>query len=169
MQEILDAYDEGENLLGYDLIRGQLNPKGVFRLIVMVLIQHEDGDFLLMQRDFTKSWMGGYYDASAMGATMKGETSKEAGIREVFEETGIALDELVLINKRVEPDIGVICHCYRAVTSCAKEGIVLQAGETIAYKWLAPQAFFAFMDSEEAIPLVRERLRPYLDTIKGSL
>jgi len=168
MEEILDAYDEFENLLGYDLVRRQPMPKGAYRLIVMVLIRHMDGDFLLMQRDYEKPWMPGYFDASAMGAVLKGESSEEAGIREVFEETGIALKALTLINKRVEPELGVLCHCYAATTDWGKDDIVLQPGETIAYKWVKPAEFFEFMESDAAIPLVRERLQPYLDLIKGS-
>lgn len=54
MLERWDGYNEKEELLGIDLIRGEEIPQSVYHLIVEVLIQHVDGDYLLMQRDFAK-------------------------------------------------------------------------------------------------------------------
>lgn len=66
--EIWDAYYKDETLANTDLVRGENIPQGLYHLVCEVLVQHVDGDFLLMQRDLSKSNYGGYYEATAGGS-----------------------------------------------------------------------------------------------------
>ena len=55
---------------------------------------HNDGDYLVMQRDFSKPNFGGYYEATAGGSALKGEDKITCAKRELLEETGIVADSL---------------------------------------------------------------------------
>ena len=163
MLEVWDGYNEKEELIGVDLIRGEEIPKGVYHLVVEVLIKHVDGDYLLMQRDFNKVGWPGCYEATAGGAALKGETAEQAILREAFEETGIKVENLTLINKQIGHSF--IFYSYLSVVDCDKNSVKLQEGETIAYKWVNQKDFMAFMNADGSIGTQRERLAPYLDSI----
>jgi len=147
------------------LVRGKEIPKGVYHLGVEVLIQHVDGDYLLMQRDFSKvECYPGFYEATAGGSALKGETAKQAIAREAFEETGVKVENLRLINKQILHP--TIVYSYLSVVDCDKASVKLQEGETIAYKWLNQKDFMTFMNSDESIPMKRDRLGSYLNSIR---
>jgi len=164
MLEIWDGYNEKEELLGLDLIRGEEIPNGAYHLVVEVLVRHLDGDYLLMQRDFNKEGFPGFYEATAGGSALKGESAKQAIAREAFEEAGIKLKELKLINKQIEHPI--IFYSYLSIVDCDKASVRLQEGETIDYIWLNQSDFVEFMTSAESISTQRDRLMPYLNMIR---
>ena len=161
--EVWDAYNENEELMGMDLIRGEPIPKGLYHLVVGVLIRHVDGDFLLMQRDFGKKDYPGYYEATAGGSALKGESPVEAVFREAFEETGIQLQRVKEINK-VKYGSSIF-YCYLGTADGDKDAIVLQEGETINFKWLNTGDFLEYMASDRCIDLIKERLATYLEEL----
>lgn len=163
--EIWDGYDENGELLGIDLIRGEEIPKGVFHLAASVLVKHIDGSYLLMQRDLSTTW-GGYFEATAGGAVLKGETPFIAAIREVKEETGIKIETPVFYDKGIDVSRQFILYCYIAETTCDKSAVVLQTGETMAYKWVDEREFLSFLKSDEGIPGQCERISNYLKLIE---
>ena len=166
MLEIWDGYNQKEELFGIDLIRGEEIPKDVYHLVVEVLIQHIDGDYLLMKRDFNKDLWPGFYEATAGGSVLKGETVQQAISREAFEETGVTVKNLKLINKQTSHP--AIFYSYLSIVDCDKDSIKFQEGETIAYKWLNQKDFIKFMTSNESITTQRNRLMTHLDTILKS-
>jgi len=161
MEEIWDGYNEKGELLGIDLIRGKEIPKDVFHLIASVLVKHADGDYLLMQRDLNKSWSG-FYEATAGGAVLKGETPAEGAIREVKEETGLTIETPTLIRRKVNHQRKLILYYYLAQTTCPKTSVVLQPGETMAYKWVNETDFRTFLKSKDCIPGQGEAIMAYL-------
>jgi len=163
MLEIWDGYNKKEELLGIDLIRGEEIPNSVYHMVAEVLIKHVDGDYLLMQRDFNKIGWPGYYEATAGGAMLKGETSEQGISREAFEETGIRVENLRLINKEVIHPM--IFYSYLSVVGCDKTSVKLQEGETVAYKWLNQKDFLTFINGNESISTQKERLSSYLNSI----
>jgi len=164
MQEIWDGYNEQEELLEIDLIRGEEIPEGVFHLAASVIIKHVDGSYLLMQRDFSKSFPG-FFEATASGAVLKGETPSIAAIREAKEETGVVIGIPILLNKMIIRRHQLILYFYLAETECAKTSVKLQQGETIAYKWVDRQGFLDFMASDEVYPEQRVAIDNYLKSI----
>jgi 8-oxo-dGTP pyrophosphatase MutT (NUDIX family) len=157
--EIWDAYDEQGHLTGGELVRGQPVPPGLYHLVADILVRHRDGDYLLMQRDPNKKGYGGWYEASAGGSALKGETAPDCAKRELSEETGIQDFTLTQICHCIHP--GVIYVGFLAVTDCDKSSIVLQKGETVDYKWLTEQEFIAFVNSEHMIPAQKQRQLEY--------
>ena len=169
--EIWDAYNENEELLGMDLVRGQAIPTGLYHLVVDVLVKHTDGDYLLMQRDFSKAGYPGYFEASAGGSALKGESATEAAIREVREETGLSIQEIKLVNRTIGNDKdwsenSIIWYSFESVTDNGKDTIILQEAETISFKWLGRDDFLRFVDSDKCIPSFRVRFSHYLELLR---
>lgn len=164
--EIWDGYFEDETPAGVDLIRGQEIPKGLLHIVCEIIVRHEDGDYLLMQRDLKKETYPGLYEASAGGSVLKGETPMEGAIRELKEETGIQADSLTQIYRKVNRKGNAIHYGYLCQVNGEKDRIRLQKGETINYRWMSKEKFLEFADSEEFVPSGRERLSEYLESIK---
>lgn len=89
MMEFWDGYFRDGTRANIDLIRGDVLPDGLYHLVCEVLVQHKDGDYLLMKRDLSKRNYGGYYEATAGGSALKGEDKMACIKRELLEETGI--------------------------------------------------------------------------------
>lgn len=159
--EIWNAYYKDETLANTDLVRGENIPQGLYHLVCEVLVQHVDGDFLLMQRDLSKSNYGGYYEATAGGSALKGEDCISCIRRELLEETGILEDDFMIIDKFVSHDDQCIYYIFLCKTACDKNTVTLQAGETMAYKWVSEEEFIEFINSGEMIDKQRKQYWNY--------
>lgn len=164
--ELWDAYKADSTLAGFDLVRGEKIPTGFFHMVCEAVIQHADGDYLLMQRSFEKDIYPGAWEIGAGGSALKGENKLEAVLREVKEETGIDIGEFKEIYRVVHEDCQVIYYGYLLKTDYAKNAIKLQEGETIDYKWLTKEEFIEFFDRNWETPSLRERLKDFVDTIR---
>ena len=157
--EIWDGYLIDGTLANRDLVRGEPIPNGLYHLVCEILVRHIDGDYLLMRRDVRKSNWGGYYEATAGGSAVKGETKLPCAIRELFEETGISSDALTEIGNYTSHD--TIYYNFLCVTDCDKSSITLQEGETMSYKWISENDFIAFINSSEMIDTQRTHYHDY--------
>ena len=136
MVELWDAYDiEFNKIPDVTLERGQRLPDGIFHLVCEIIVRHEDGQYLLMQRAPEKPH-GGMWELTACGSAFRGETPLECATRELKEETGIeaaSMEELGRITHAARHTIYVE---YLCVTECEKNRIQLQKNETVAYRWI---------------------------------
>ncbi len=162
--EIWDAYKQDGTLAGCDLIRGEVIPKGLFHLVSEIIVKHEDGMYLLMQRYWGKPNSPGLYEATAGGSAIKGEGPYDAAVRELKEETGIKAKKLKQIYKCASKN--TLYYGYLCETDCDKESITLQEGETISYLWLNKEEFLKFIESDMYVQPYKERKREYLDSIR---
>ena len=158
--EIWDAYHADGTPANRELIRGEPIPEGLYHLTCDILVRHADGDYLLMQRDTAKPNYGGWFEASAGGSALRGESSLTCAMRELREETGINRGELTRISQCIIRD--TIYHQYLCVTDWDKEAVALQPGETMGWRWVSEADFAAFVTSDGMIPSQRERYREYL-------
>lgn len=157
--EIWDAYDQDWRLMNRLLVRGESIPEGLYHLVSEILVRHVDGDYLLMQRDPRKAGYGGWFEATAGGAALTGEDALACARRELREETGLCADTLLPIGRHVSRD--TIYHQFLCVTSCDKDAVTLQEGETVAYRWLSEAAFIDFIHSGRMIDRQLDRYRDY--------
>jgi len=159
--ELWDARDCGGKLLGFDLVRGEDIPDGVFHAVVDVFVMHEDGSVLLMQRALEKQGFPGRFEAGASGSVLKGERPSEAAIRELQEETGLVSVELKPLFVYCDEDLSSIWHGYLLITDCEKDSIRLQPGETMDYQWMLPANFLDFTKSDCFAPKQLKIWLPY--------
>lgn len=165
--EIWDAYNSDFEIIdGMTLIRGEEAsiPRGVYHLVCHVLVQHTDGSYLLMQRDPRKPYAN-MWEATAGGSALKGETPLVAARRELLEETGISSDDLEEICRYVWEPTHCVYYLYLCVTNCSKDSVLLQEGETVAYKWATADEI-RLMSSDE---ILSEQMRQYISKRSGKL
>jgi len=89
--ELWDVYDENRNLTGRLHRRGDPLKPGEYHLVVHVWILNSRGEFLLTKRAPNKGFPNTW--ESTGGSALAGDDSLIAALREVKEETGLALDE----------------------------------------------------------------------------
>jgi len=158
--EIWDGYYPDGTLAGIDLVRGELIPANLRHLVCEALVRHTDGDYLLMQRDYSKPNYGGSFESTAGGSALKGEDSLTCVFRELREETGICADTAEHLGTYVSHD--TIYQSFLITVACDKTSVRLQQGETIAYKWLSDVEFADFVRCGKMIPTQQNRLQEYL-------
>lgn len=162
--ELWDAYDEHFNKIeGTTLVRGeeQLIPKGVFHLVCDILVKHMDGTYLIMQRDLRKKY-GGMWEATAGGSALQGESPLECAIRELREETGIVTSQLTEVGRLVNPDTHSAYVEFLCETNWDKEDVVLQEGETVAFRWVERDELLHMKKNE----LVTQRMQRFVKELQ---
>lgn len=134
--EYWDIYDEKKQLTGRTMKRNDWCLKeGEYHLTVLGVVARRDGRFLITKRVMTKSWAPGWWEVSG-GACQAGETSKEAVLREVLEETGLDVSDFdggyVFSYKRENPGEGdnYFVDIYRFVGDFEEADVKPQEAET---------------------------------------
>jgi 8-oxo-dGTP pyrophosphatase MutT (NUDIX family) len=137
--EMWDIYDENKKPTGRTMKRNDWHLKeGEYHLTVLGVVAHKDGRFLITKRVMTKAWAPGHWEVSG-GAVQAGETSNDAVLREVREETGLDVSDwdggYVFSYKRENPDEGdnYFVDIYRFVSDFSEKDIKLQKEETDGY------------------------------------
>ncbi|QIM47107.1 NUDIX domain-containing protein [Streptococcus ruminicola] len=159
--ELWDAYDAHLNVIGGQvLVRGKKIPKGVYHLVSEVIVRHQDGTYLLTQRDSRKN-LGGMWEATAGGSALQGESPLECAKRELREETGIVTGDFVEVGRVLHQRhqtyyVNYLCH-----TDVDKDSIVLQEGETSAYKWVTAEELCQMSRGE----LATQRIRNFIEEL----
>ena len=118
------------------------------RAVCEVVVRHQDGDFLLVERSFDKKWFPGDWDTGAGGKVEPGERPRDAAARELLEETGIRAQALLPLYQHVSAADGCIFYGYLTCVDIPKDAVVLQERECIAYRWVSAQAFAHFVRFE---------------------
>jgi len=87
--EYWDIYDEKKKRTGKTMLRNDWNMQpGEFHLTVLGCIKTPDGRFLITKRAEDKAWAAGCWEVPG-GGVQAGETSLQAVLREIKEETGL--------------------------------------------------------------------------------
>ena len=131
--EFNDIYDENRQRTGRNHQRGTRWNPGEFGLVVCGWVYDGRGQLLLTRRAEGKSFAGTWENSG--GAAQAGETSRQAIVRELFEETGIraAEEEFELLG--TERDRNTFYDFYCLKRQVALKDIVLLPGETDDVMW----------------------------------
>lgn len=157
--ELWDAYDGNFNKIeGAYLLRGGENPNGYFHLVSEIIVRHRDGSWLLMQRDPRKP-LGGMWEATAGGSALVGESPLDCARRELREETGIIPEDMTEIGRIFHYEHRAIYAEFLCVTDCEKDSIVLQDGETSAYRWVTRDELYNMSKRELATQRIQNFIR----------
>lgn len=160
MVEMWDAYDRQFNKIETaTLVRGKPVPDGMYHLVCEIIVKHNDGTYLLMQRDFEKH-LGGMWELTAGGSALKGETPIECAVRELREETGIVSCNLQELKRIIHDGHHSLYVEYLCITDWDKNAVILQDGETVDYKWVDKTALLKMgtdaLASSRALEIVKE-------------
>jgi len=155
MKELWDAYDNHCNKIpGVVLERGDTSniPDGMFHIVVDVVLKHNDGSFLIMQRDPNKH-LPLKWELTAGGSVLKDEAPLDAAKRELKEETGIDGENFQRLGMLISPNRHTIYLMFIAFTDCLKDSVTIQKGETVDYKWIG----YFELTNPEHLDLASER------------
>ncbi len=88
--EILDVYDKYKTLTGKKILKGQYNEllQGEYTLLTYVAIFNSENEMLIQKRQAELDRHPNFWDISASGHVISGETSDEAIERKLYEELG---------------------------------------------------------------------------------
>ena len=159
--EMWDIYDANKKLTGRTMKKNDWCLKdGEYHLTVLGVVVNREGTYLITKRVMTKAWAPGWWEVSG-GACQAGETSYEAVLREVKEETGLDVssckDAYQFTYHRENPGEGdnYFVDVYRFQLDFSETDIQLQEEETDGYRLatveeirdLANQGIFLHFDS----------------------
>ena len=157
--ETWDAYDCNLNKIAdVSLIRGEPIPDGHYHLVCEIIVKHNDGSYLLMQRDKRKH-LGGMWEATAGGSALQGEAPLTCAARELREETGIVSGEFTEVGRVLHHGHKSIYVEYLCKTDADKNRIILQDGETADYKWVTKEELLEMKKSE----LATQRIQNFIE------
>ena len=139
MQEYWDIYDIDKNKTGRTMKRNDWHMKeGDYYISVLGVIIRSDGKFLITQRVMTKEWAPGWW-VNPGGAVKAGESSLEAVIREVKEETGLDVSKAKggyqFCYHRENKGQNYIVDIYRFDLDAEEKDLTLQKKETMGGKF----------------------------------
>ena len=138
--EYWDIYDKNKQLTGRTMKRNDWCLKDdEYHLTVLGVVVRPDGRFLITRRVMTKAWAPGWWEVSG-GACMAGETSEEAVLREVKEETGLdvsgARGGYLFTYHRENPGKGdnYFVDVYRFIMDFEEHEVTPQEEETMGFR-----------------------------------
>lgn len=131
--EYNDIYDRERRLTGRTHLRGTSWKRGEYGLVACVWVYDGKGKLLLTKRAPEKSFPGTWENSG--GAVRAGETSLQAIVRELREETGIEAcpEEFELIDSGMDGNTHFDYYCLKRQIPI--EDVVLLPGETVDAKW----------------------------------
>lgn len=135
MTEYFDLYTADRRRLDRKIQRGAPIPHGEYHIVVQIMSVNSRGEILLTQRVPEKT-SGGRWECSG-GCAISGETSREAAVRELFEETGIrAFPSEISLEWTLTTD-SMLRDFYVVHKNVGIDRLVLQSEEVCAAKWVS--------------------------------
>jgi 8-oxo-dGTP pyrophosphatase MutT (NUDIX family) len=133
--EYWDLYTKERQQLGQRHPRGVELPPGTFHLVVSIWTVNTNREILLTLRAPEKDLFPGFWENTA-GSVVAGENSKQGALRELFEETGIAIapEELFFLGTQEKRNAFVDMFMVRK--DIERHNLTLQEGETVDAKWV---------------------------------
>jgi 8-oxo-dGTP diphosphatase len=148
--ELWDVMDENRHPTGRTHPRGVPLPAGDYHLVVLVLLQNDNGEFLITRRAPNKGYPNMWEFTG--GSALAGDDSLHAALREAKEETGIALDPACGHIVATEQWSDSFCDIWLFRQNFDVSSVVLQEGETTAAMAASPEAIFRMEREGEFVP-----------------
>lgn len=156
--ELLDIYNEERQLTGRLHRRGERLRKGDHILVVCVWVTDGAGRLLLTLRAPEKPASPNTWENSG-GAAKAGETSRQAMVRELREETGICIREEELVFLETDKARDAFFDFYFLVHPTPVEDIVFQPGETAGAMWATLDEIEELIRRGQVAPPIARRFR----------
>ena len=165
--ELLDIYDLSGNRTGRTVERDQLfghvSEDSDRLLLVHVCVFNSLGEMLIQRRQLTKDRYPGCWDVSAGGFALSGESSEDAIRRELFEELGIAADEVDIQLALREPFHLVFDDFYLCRAELDLSALHLQEQEVMAARWAGRDEVLTMLSTGEFVDYEPRLIRDMFD------
>lgn len=158
--EQIDVYDRNGNRTGKVVGRNVPMGEGEYRLAVGIWLVDSQNRIFLTKRSMEKSYAPGKWENPA-GHVQAGETPEHAVLRELLEETGVAVTpgQLILLGaSRTWPYLG---RDYGARLDVDVKDVVFQEGETCDAKWVSFPEFVQMAEAGEFPLSLTDHLKDY--------
>lgn len=155
--EFNDVYDKYRNRTGKLHRRGTRWKFGEYGLVVCVWVIDGKGNVLLTRRAPGKSFAGTWENSG--GAAKAGETSLNAIVRELFEETGIRTEphEFELLGSDRDRHTHYDFYCLKR--EIPLDQIVLLPGETDDVQWASMEKIRRMVRTGEICRIIGHQFR----------
>jgi len=153
--EFNDIYDEQRNLTGRIHKRGTSWKTGEYGLVVCVWVYDGEGKLFMTRRAPGKSFAGTWENSG--GAAQAGESSLQAIVRELREETGIRAEESEFELLDSDRDKYFFYDFYCLKKRFPLEQVRLQAGETDDAKWVTHGQIHEMIQRGEICQIIAEQ------------
>ncbi len=157
MPEIWDLYDADRRPLNETHLRGDRLRRGTYHIAVGIWTVNDKNEILLTLRSHEKREWPDLWENTA-GSVLSGETSRQAAVRELREETGIHVTEDELFLLGTERGRNTIGDCYIVRKNVPLRDIVFQKGETCAARWVSVESLDDMIARGIVAPPVSGRL-----------
>ena len=161
--EYWDLYDKDRNLLGKTHLRGDKFNEGEYYVCCEVWVMNPEGKILTTKRHPNKK-AGNLWEFVG-GGTLAGETTMQSAVRELFEETGIKVQEDSLMFLATNASKNYFQDIYTVVSDVPIESVVLQADETVDAKWSSFEDIEKMIANEEFVYTVGKRFETFKNQI----
>ena len=153
--EYNDIYDADRKLTGRLHRRGTHWRSGEYGLVVCVWVYDGRGKILLTRRAPGKSFAGTWENSG--GAARAGETSIQAIVRELQEETGIRAESAEFELLTTTRDRNTFYDHYCLKRQVPLEDIVLQPGETDDVRWATFEEIHELIDRRQICNIIAQQ------------
>lgn len=116
------------------------------RKVVAVIVLNPEGKFLILKRSPDKKVHAGLWNVPS-GGIEKGESAKGAAIREVYEETGFKVVDLIkgpFSEIKISDDSSLLIQYFLTRTNNSGKSKVKINSENTEYKWITPKESLNF-------------------------
>ena len=159
MGEYWDLYDANRNPLGRTIKRGDAFGEGEYYVCCEIWIQNSKGQLLVTQRHPNKK-AGGQWEFTG-GGVLAGETTKQAAVRELAEETGIDAEENELSLLEVYQHKNYFMDIFVLKKDLDITTLSLQPEEVVDAKWVSPEELLAMKEEKQMVWSVGLRYEKY--------
>jgi len=165
--EYWDAVDVRGDKLGSLLIRDEPIPEGMYHHVVEILVATPDGMVFVTQRAPNKTFPL-LWEITG-GSVLAGESVLEGAVRELCEETGLVVhpDDLIFLSTMTGENY--LFHSFLTIRRVDPSEVRMQEGETIDWRIMTWDDFFAWMTQGRIAQTIGERMTPYRERLYGLL
>lgn len=166
--ELWDLYDSERRPLGQTVVRGEPIPEGARHIVVNICVFNTLGEMLIQRRHPEKIGFPHFWDISAGGSALAGETSAEAAERELFEELGLRASFSGRAPVLTTTSRDCFYDIFFADIDVEPGELILQAEEVVDARWAALPEILSMTDRGEFIPYRRPLLELLFEAHRSS-
>ncbi len=144
MTEKIMIVDENDHPTGESMSREQAWKDGRYHRHIRIVLQDENGRFLLQKRSLTKASYPGLWTDAVSGHVDEGETYETTAPRELLEEIGIStkLEKIGVFKMQDKNERGTIntFNCVFKGTIPSSTQLTLEPNEVTEVRWVSLDA-----------------------------